>query len=242
MDMNRIGTGQLVAGVAAVLLFFVMFLSWYSISTEDGEDYFESDRIEELNEEAADGDDDAQEELEDLQDESDDFDERVEDTFSASEIDDALEDEDESLGFSAWKAFGFIDIILLLVILTTLAMTGLKAMGRERDLPVAPSLITLGAGALATLLVFYRVIDIPLLYGGRTIWLFLGLILVAAIAVGGWLAMQEQETGVGGPRGVGGGPGAAPPPPPGGAPGGQAPPAPPAGGQPPPPPGPAPGQ
>ena len=31
MDASRIGQGQMIAAVAAIVLFIVMFLSWYSV-------------------------------------------------------------------------------------------------------------------------------------------------------------------------------------------------------------------
>ena len=31
MDTSRIGQGQMIAAVAAIVLFVVMFLSWYSV-------------------------------------------------------------------------------------------------------------------------------------------------------------------------------------------------------------------
>lgn len=229
MDTQRLGTGHLVAAIAAVLLFLVMFLSWYSISAEDvlGDaldiDASEIPSAEEL------------EDLQDRQEEIADDTEELEDQFGASKFSD-LENEDDSVGFSAWSAFSFIDIILFLTILVAIAMAAMKAMGRDNDLPMPPSLITLGAGGLATLLVLYRVLDVPVPLAGRTIWLFLGLILTAAIAVGGWLAMQEEGASFDDARNAGGRP-AGGPPPPGGAPGGGAPAAPPTGGQAPPPPG-----
>ena len=153
---------------------------------------------------------------------------------------------------NAWESFDFIDIILLLAVIAGIGLAVMSALGTSVNLPVAASAITTGIGGIATLLVLYRILDPPY-DAGREYGVFLGLIATAGIAVGGWLAMQEEGTSFGdlGGGGYGGGgdypeqgQGYADPgtqaPPPGGAqpppPGGSQPPPPPAGGPPPPPP------
>jgi hypothetical protein len=153
---------------------------------------------------------------------------------------------------NAWQAFDFIDLVMLLAIIAAIGLLVMSAMGTSINLPVAASAIVTALGALATLLVLYRIID-PVFDADREFGLFLGLLACAGIAVGGWLAMQEEGTsfgdlgstgGTGGYGGTGTGgyndPGAQAPPPGHAPPPGQAPPPPPAGGtQPPPPPPPA---
>jgi hypothetical protein len=147
---------------------------------------------------------------------------------------------------NAWQAFDFIDIILLLTVIASVGLLVMSAMGTSVNLPVAASAIVTGLGALATLLVLYRIIDTPYDFD-REFGVFLGLLLCAGVTIGGWLAMQEEgtsfadlgggydDTGGHGGTGTGGrtDPGAQPPPP------GQGPPPPPAPGVPPPPPPPA---
>jgi hypothetical protein len=153
---------------------------------------------------------------------------------------------------NAWQAFDFIDLVMLLAIIAAIGLLVMSAMGTSINLPVAASAIVTALGALATLLVLYRIID-PVFDADREFGLFLGLLACAGITVGGWLAMQEEGTsfgdlgstgGTGGYGGTGTGgyndPGAQAPPPGHAPPPGQAPPPPPAGGtQPPPPPPPA---
>jgi hypothetical protein len=102
---------------------------------------------------------------------------------------------------SAWSAFGLLDLFLLLVILVTLALVVLKATQRSPALPVAASVIVTALGALAFLLVLFRVIDPPNAdYGfgsasaNVTYGIFLGLILTAGIAYGGFRSMKEEGT------------------------------------------------
>jgi hypothetical protein len=126
----------------------------------------------------------------------------------------------ESASFNAWELFDFIDIILLVAIVVAVGLAVLTAAARTVALPVAASAITAGLGILAAILVLYRIIDPP--FGlDREFGAFLGLIAAAGIAVGGWLAMQEEGTTFGGEADrardrFGGGGGAPPPPPPGG--------------------------
>jgi hypothetical protein len=132
---------------------------------------------------------------------------------------------------NAWQAFDFIDIVLLVTIVVAVGMFVVSATQSNVNLPVAGSAIIAGLGILSTLLVLYRIINPP---GDldRKFGVFLGLIACAGIAIGGWLAMQEEGTSFAGEADrFGGGPGEGGPPPGGPPPGG-----PPAGGPPPPPP------
>lgn len=102
---------------------------------------------------------------------------------------------------SAWAAFGFIDLILLLVILVTLALVVLKATQRSPALPVAASVIVTALGALAFVLVLFRILDPPNAdYGfgsasaNVSYGIFLGLIFTAGIAYGGFRSMREEGT------------------------------------------------
>jgi hypothetical protein len=108
-----------------------------------------------------------------------------------------------SIGGSAWQAFGFIDIYLFLVILAAIGLAVLTATERTPALPVTGAVIVTAMAALGTLLVLYRLIDTPIgdvpdgVDVGRTVWAFLGLIAVAAIAYGGYLSMREEGTSLG---------------------------------------------
>lgn len=103
---------------------------------------------------------------------------------------------------NAWEAFDFIDIALLLAVIAAVGLMVLSAAQSSVNLPVAASAITAALGIFATLLVLYRILDPPQLADGvdttRKIGLFLGVIACAGIAVGGWLAMQEEGTTFGG--------------------------------------------
>lgn len=149
----------------------------------------------------------------------------------------------DGFGASAWESFKYITSILSITIAITLLVVAFRASARSLgDIP-ASTLVTL-LGALSTILILYRILD-PIGEADRKFGLFLGLIAAAAIAVGGYLSMQDEGTSFAeaadqfsGERGAGRSTAPPPPPPPGGTAGGPPPSAPPGGTSgPPPPPG-----
>lgn len=108
---------------------------------------------------------------------------------------------------NGWHSFTNSRWIWLVTIIVALGVVALRAGERELSLPVQPSVIIAGLGALSTLLILYRIIHHP--SGGSSggiglthfsysygikfgIWL--GLIAAAAITYGGYLAMQDEGT------------------------------------------------
>ena len=98
---------------------------------------------------------------------------------------------------SGWEVFSTIDIILFLVAIAAIALVVLKAVGQlPADVPVP--MVLLALGALAVLLILYRLIDTPApgdlpdeIDVTRKIGLFIGLIGAAGIVYGGWRANME---------------------------------------------------
>jgi hypothetical protein len=200
MEANRLGRGEMIAGVSAIALLLIMFIfTWFSFGGEVGEV--------------------AQQQAEQL-------------GIEVPEV-------DTSVDFNAFESFDFIDLILLLTVIAGVGLAVLAASNRAVGLPVAASAITAGLGILSVILILFRIIDPP----GETdreIGVWLGLLAAAGVAIGGWIAMQEEGTSFGDARDqlgdrFGGRGGEPPPPPP--TTGGQPPPPPPTtGGQAPPPP------
>jgi hypothetical protein len=99
-------------------------------------------------------------------------------------------------GVSAWTALGFIKIMLFLIVVATIGFVILTAAQRAPALPVAASVLVTALGALAVLLVLFRIVDQPgpnrvvnVEYGA-----YLGLLTCIGITVGGFLAMREEGT------------------------------------------------
>jgi hypothetical protein len=144
LDSAKVGFGELVAGVSAVLLFIFMFLPWYS-------------------------------------------------TGLISAV--GLGTISGSANLSAWDAFSGTDLILLLVVLVTVGLVAADVSGSLPEMPQPPGAFIAGAGALALLLIFFRIVNPP---GpseadlSRELGLFLGFVAAAGIAFGGYTAMNEQ--------------------------------------------------
>ncbi|HEX6583780.1 MAG TPA: hypothetical protein VF056_09255 [Thermoleophilaceae bacterium] len=159
MDTSKLTTGDIIAGVGAVVLLISLFLPWYGVSVDVA-------------------------------------------GFSASE------------SGSGWEVLGSIDILLFLISVAAIAVVAAKAAGAlPADIP-AP-VVLLGLGALAVLLVIYRIIDIPTegdvpdqVDLSRKVGIFIALLGAAAVAYGGWRTNAET------PAGRGAAPAADPPPPP----------------------------
>jgi hypothetical protein len=106
---------------------------------------------------------------------------------------------------NAWEVFSYIDIVLFLVgaAAVGLAVARLADVALPPDLPVGT--ILTGLGALAVLLVLYRIIDVPgtdipaTVDFGRKFGLFLGLIAAGGVAYGGYLSMGEAPRTVDAP-------------------------------------------
>ena len=130
---------------------------------------------------------------------------------------------------NAWGSYGFTDVVLFITALAAIGLALIAASEGEVGLPVALSAVVAGLGILSVVLIIISLISPPdsrranLSGTGishtRKIGVFLGLISAAAVAVGGYMAMQEEGTSFGdeaGRFGGGGdaGTGAPPPPPP----------------------------
>jgi hypothetical protein len=95
--------------------------------------------------------------------------------------------------FNLWEAENPLDIYLLIVILVALVPAAMALLGDGADAPLAP-IATALLGGVGTLLILYQVFDTPGITD-RKIGLFLGLIACGAVAVGGYLTMQEEAGG-----------------------------------------------
>ena len=127
---------------------------------------------------------------------------------------------------NAWSGYGLTMSIALLLALVVGVLVLAKAAGAldRTNMPVPVGLIYAGAGALILLIMLFSVLTGPegvneadLGFGAkyvndRGLMLFVGILLAAGVAVGGFLHMQEEGST---PKGVGGSPSAPPPGPPG---------------------------
>ena len=106
---------------------------------------------------------------------------------------------------NAWDSFSIIDILLFLVVVITIGLVVARAAGSmPSGLPASPGLIVAGAGAVAILLILFRLLNVPgenvVGFGvqvevGRKIGIFLALLASIAIAYGGYTGANERKSG-----------------------------------------------
>jgi len=110
----------------------------------------------------------------------------------------------EPVAGNAWELFSLIDLLLFLAALLAVAVAVARAAGKLPELPIPPDQIVAIAGAVAVVLVLFRLIFTPgdgeevagvELEVTRKLGVFLGLLASAAIAFGGYAAMNERASG-----------------------------------------------
>jgi hypothetical protein len=173
MDLDKLNTGEKVAGASAVLLFIFMFLDWFGVEVSDSNGFSG--------------------------------------TVSGA-------------GGSAWDALDFIPIVLVVTIVVALVNVVLRLSDSDYEPPISMNVVVAVLGGLSALLVLFRIVSPPDFgsFGGvsieatREFGIFLGFLAAAAIAYGGYRAMQEEGSSFSGTadRLSGSGPGSNPPPPP----------------------------
>jgi hypothetical protein len=147
-DRNRLSQGELIAGIAGLVLLIDLWFKWYGVKVSGGG---------------------------------------------------ALRGLNIGVSANAWESFGLIDIILFLVALLAIGVAVMRALNRLPDMPYPPATLLTIAGAIALLLILFRIIDTPVDTNGvdgidvtRKIGVWIGLLSAAAITYGGWRAMQES--------------------------------------------------
>ena len=92
---------------------------------------------------------------------------------------------------TAWQAFSVVDLFMVAAAVAGLSV-GLCILFRVSvSYPVAGSTVTAMFGALALLLIVWRLLDPPGDGLDREVGAWLGLIAAAGVTVGGYLGMQE---------------------------------------------------
>jgi uncharacterized transporter YbjL len=99
-----------------------------------------------------------------------------------------------SANFNAWDAFSLIAIILFLVSVAAMGLAVMKALGQKVALPIAPSVVTAALGALAVILILFRLLVHPASHLGLRYGIFIGLLAAIGVLVGGYQAMREECT------------------------------------------------
>jgi uncharacterized membrane protein len=95
---------------------------------------------------------------------------------------------------TAWQAFDVLDVVLALLALVPLGLVVTHATRPSPSLPVAFSVCTMLAGALAALLILYRIVNQP---GPNDVveveaGAWLGFVAAIVIASGGWRSLRIE--------------------------------------------------
>lgn len=107
--------------------------------------------------------------------------------------------EGTSVAANAWQVFSWVDLYLFLTVVVALSLAILTMGQRTVALPLSASVLVTAMGAVATLLILYRIVDQP---GPNElisvqIGAYLGLLAAVAITVGGYLSMREEDASFG---------------------------------------------
>jgi hypothetical protein len=94
---------------------------------------------------------------------------------------------------SAWQAFAVVDLVLLLAAVAGM-LAGVRALAAAANpkgrAAVGATAVTAALGTIASLLVFYRVLN-PIGEAAREYGLYIGLLAAIGVAAGGWLAISD---------------------------------------------------
>jgi hypothetical protein len=116
-----------------------------------------------------------------------------------------------SAGGNAFDALGIGKVFLLLVVVVAIGTAVIRATGTQLNLPVPLSVVVLGAGALASLYILFRIfvdpVDVPSGISGvdvsRSIGIYLAFLSALAITAGGYLSTRERGDAIPGVGGTG---------------------------------------
>ena len=107
-----------------------------------------------------------------------------------------------AIEFTAWQAFDVLDIVLGVLALVPLALVFTQATRESPAFPVLFSVLTIVAGALAALLILYRIVNQPGPNGSIDVeaGAWLGFLAAAVATSGGWWSTRDERMPAAAPR------------------------------------------
>jgi hypothetical protein len=94
---------------------------------------------------------------------------------------------------NAWESFTFLDLALLVPVVSGLLLGAFAAVGAQGGLPPAAGLVVAAVGGLAALAILYRIIE-PLKDASLEYGIWVGLAASIVIAVGGAITVRRGGT------------------------------------------------
>ena len=95
---------------------------------------------------------------------------------------------------TAWQAFSVVDLFIAAAALSGILVGVVVASRVSVSYPVAGCTVATLFGAIAFLLIAYRLIDLPGDHLDRAYGAWLGLLAASGVTFGGYLGMQEPRT------------------------------------------------
>lgn len=96
---------------------------------------------------------------------------------------------------NAWDALGLVKLVLVAAGLCGIALTLVRMSSDPPVSRLAMAAVATGVGTLATAIVLYHLVNPPG-DASREIGVFVGLLAAGGVAVGGWIALEDEETRV----------------------------------------------
>ena len=93
---------------------------------------------------------------------------------------------------NAWDALGLIKLVLLAAGLCGVALSLVRMSADPPVSRLAAAAVATGTGTLATAIVLYHLVNPPG-DASREIGVFVGLVAAGGVAVGGWIALEDEE-------------------------------------------------
>ena len=106
--------------------------------------------------------------------------------------------------FTAWQVFDVLDVVLTLLALVPLGLVLTQATRESPAIPALFSVLTIVAGALAALLILYRIVNQPGPNAAIEVeaGAWLGLLAAAIVTAGGWRSTRDERMPGAAPRPV----------------------------------------
>lgn len=96
----------------------------------------------------------------------------------------------DAISRTGWESFEFTDLVAALAAIIAIIRAGMALLGRDPDPPIPGSMLAVGLGTAAALMISYRIANPPGIGNEREIGVWLGFLGAIAIAYGSGIALR----------------------------------------------------
>lgn len=97
----------------------------------------------------------------------------------------------DALTRSGWESFEFTDLVCALAAVVAITRAGITLLGDDPDPPIPGSLLTVGLGAAAAIMIAYRIANPPGIGNERELGVWLGFLGALTLAYGSGIAVRS---------------------------------------------------